>query len=258
MKGVIELQIWQLAAAYIFIVILIGFVRWLGIPREKEIMIATFRMTIQLVLVAYILTYIFDNSNPVYTVLIILLIETFAILNAFKRVKEPLSNELKKVIAISMAGGTLIPLLMFIFVVIGHDPWYEPQYVVPIAGMIIGNAMTGASLGSNALLNGMKSERASIEGALMLGATPKQAARNIVRKSFDSAILPTVNSMVGMGIVTLPGMMTGQILSGISPLIAIQYQIAIMLGIAGSVSLTVILFVQLGYKTFFNKRAQLK
>jgi putative ABC transport system permease protein len=75
--------------------------------------------------------------------------------------------------------------------------------------------------------------------------------------AFDSAILPTINSMVGMGIVFLPGMMTGQILSGTSPVTAIEYQIAIMLGILGSVALTVILFVQMGYKTFFNERDQL-
>ena len=91
----------------------------------------------------------------------------------------------------------------------------------------------------------------------MLGATPKMAAKQIVDNAFDSAILPTINSMVGMGIVFLPGMMTGQILSGTSPVTAINYQIAIMLGVLGSVSLTVILFVQLGYKTFFNDQDQL-
>ncbi|WP_416828533.1 ABC transporter permease [Ectobacillus polymachus] len=257
MKGIITLQIWQLSAAYIFILILLGLVRWMGIPREKEITIATIRMTVQLVLVAYILTYVFDNSNPFYTILIISIMLGFAIHNAHKRVKIPLSQPLKKIMALSMIGGTLIPLLFFIFVVIGHSPWYEPQYVVPIAGMIIGNAMTGVSLGATALVNGMRDNRSIIEGALMLGATPKQAAKEVVKQAFDTAILPTINSMVGMGIVTLPGMMTGQILSGVSPLIAIQYQIAIMLGITGSVSFTVIALVQFGYQTFFTKRAQL-
>jgi putative ABC transport system permease protein len=93
--------------------------------------------------------------------------------------------------------------------------------------------------------------------ALMLGATPKMASKKVVDQAFDAAILPTINSMVGMGIVFLPGMMTGQILAGLSPLSAIQYQIAIMLGIVGCVSLTVILFVQMGYKTFFSDQAQL-
>ncbi len=92
----------------------------------------------------------------------------------------------------------------------------------------------------------------------MLGATPKEAAAPLIRDAFDSAILPTINSMVGMGIISLPGMMTGQILSGVSPFTAIQYQIAIILGISGSTAFAVIIFLQLGYKTFFNKRCQLK
>jgi putative ABC transport system permease protein len=103
----------------------------------------------------------------------------------------------------------------------------------------------------------METQRTLVEGALMLGATPKMASKQIINKAFDAAILPTINTMVSMGIVSLPGMMTGQILSGTSPLTAIEYQIAIMLGILGSVSLTVILVLQLGYKTFFNDQQQL-
>jgi len=103
----------------------------------------------------------------------------------------------------------------------------------------------------------MTNQKNLIETALMLGATSKMATKEIVNSAFDSAILPTINSMVGMGIVFLPGMMTGQILSGTSPVTAIEYQIAVMLGIVGSVALTVMLFVQLGYKTFFNEQHQL-
>ncbi|HZH59153.1 MAG TPA: ABC transporter permease, partial [Metabacillus sp.] len=94
--------------------------------------------------------------------------------------------------------------------------------------------------------------------ALMLGATPEAATKSVVNSAFDSAILPTINNMVGMGIVFLPGMMTGQILAGIDPIIAIEYQIAILLGITGSVALTVMVFTTLGYKTFFNSKQQFK
>ncbi|MED1407550.1 ABC transporter permease, partial [Bacillus mycoides] len=164
MKGVIELQIWQLAAAYIFILILIGLVKLKGIPREKQIALATFRMTIQLVLVAYVLTYVFENSNPFYTIALITSITTFAIFNIYKRVNIPMSKELKRVAALSMVAGSIGPLLLFIFVIIGHDPWYAPQYIVPITGMLVGNAMTGVSLGANTFLNNMKSQRGQIEG----------------------------------------------------------------------------------------------
>ena len=106
-------------------------------------------------------------------------------------------------------------------------------------------------------MEAMTIQRAMVEEALVLGATPQAATKSIINRTFDSAILPTLNSMMGMGIIFLPGMMTGQILSGVSPLTAISYQIAIMLGILGSVSLSVILLLQWGYKTFFNKEDQL-
>lgn len=257
MNGLIELQLWQLAAAYMFVVVLLFIVRVKGISREKEILISSIRMTVQLVLVGYILVYLFDNVNPFSTVIVIIIMETFAIHNIYKRAKGKLSRPLKKIIATSMIFGTLTSLTYFLLIVINISPWYDPQYFIPIAGMLIGNSMTGISLGVTRLVDGMHAERHLIESALMLGATPKKAAKQIVDSAFDSAILPTINSMVGMGIVFLPGMMTGQILSGISPISAIEYQIAIMLGILGTVALTVIVFVQLGYKTFFNEESQL-
>ena len=257
MKDVINLQIWQMASAYVFIVVLLIFVRIRGISREKEILISALRMTLQLILVGYILVYLFENINPLYTILVIIIMEIFAIYNIFKRTKTKLSKPLKNIIAISMLLGTLSSILYFLFIVVNISPWYDPRYFIPISGMIIGNSMTGISLGVTRLVDGMYTQKHLVESALMLGATPRMAAKKIVNNAFDSAILPTINSMVGMGIVFLPGMMTGQILSGISPITAIEYQIAIMLGILGSVSLTVILFINLGYKTFFNGESQL-
>lgn len=258
MNGIIDLGFLQVAVAYIFIAILIVILRIKGIPREKEVLIASIRMTIQLILVGYVLVYLFESMNPFLTLLVLLVMESFAIYNIFQRSRRPLSKTLKKAVALSMTLGTLSSLLFFLFVVVQISPWYDPQYFIPIAGMLIGNSMTGISLGVNRLLDGMHEQKHLVEAALMLGATPKQAAKEVVDSAFDSAILPTINSMVGMGIVFLPGMMTGQILSGVSPVTAIAYQIAIMLGILGSVSLTVILFVQSGYKSFFNTRDQLK
>lgn len=252
-----DLQLWQMAASYIFILILLFIVRARGISREKEILISTIRMTIQLILTGYILVYLFNNINPLYTILVIVVMEIFAIHNIFKRARSKLSKSLKKIIAVSMLFGTLSSLLYFLLVVVNISPWYDPRYFIPIAGMLIGNSMTGISLGVTRLVEGMNAQRHLVESALMLGATPKMASKEIVDTAFDSAILPTINSMVGMGIVFLPGMMTGQILSGTSPVTAIEYQISIMLGILGSVALTVILFVQLGYKTFFNDESQL-
>nr|WP_282580186.1 iron export ABC transporter permease subunit FetB [Natroniella sulfidigena] len=251
------MQIWQLVAAYIFVLILLVIVRIRKIDREQEIILATVRMTIQLVLVGYVLTYIFEQDNYLFTILVILVMEIFAVNNIYQRVKQRISLKLKKIIALSMFVGTIISMFYFLLIVIGLDPWYEPRYFIPISGMLVGNSMTGVSLGVERLITGIKDNREQIEATLMMGVTPKRATKEIVNEAFTAALLPTINSMMGMGIVFLPGMMTGQILSGVSPVTAIAYQIAIMLGILGSVSLTVILLVQLGYRTFFNQRAQL-
>lgn len=257
MNSVIDLQIWQMIAAYVFVLILMLIVKLKGIPREKEIFISSIRMTFQLILTGYILVYLFNTPSPIYTILILIAMMAFSVYNIIKRTKAKLSSKLKQIIALSMVVGTVSCLFYFLLVVVRISPWYDPRYFIPIAGMLIGNSMTGISLGVGRLVDGMQTQKDLVEGALMLGATPKLAANQIVDNAFDSAILPTINSMVGMGIVFLPGMMTGQILSGSSPVTAIEYQIAIMLGILGSVALTVILFVQLGYKTFFNDQNQL-
>ncbi|MEN6463326.1 MAG: iron export ABC transporter permease subunit FetB [Syntrophomonas sp.] len=257
MNGIIDLTALQVACAYIFVLIVMVIVRIRGIKREKELIISSVRMTLQLILAGYILVYIFDNPNPFVTASIILLMEAFAVYTVFKKFKGKLSKSIKKVIAISLSIGTLSCLIYFLMVVVRISPWYNPQYFIPIAGMMVGNSMTGISLGVKSLIEGMTTQRALVEEALILGATPQEASKNIINNTFDAAILPTINSMVGMGIVFLPGMMTGQILSGTAPTTAIAYQIAIMLGILGAVALSVMIMLQLGYRTFFNKEAQL-
>ncbi len=258
MNGVIDLTVFQVGLAYIFVLMVLIIVRILGIKREKELIIASIRMTLQLILVGYALVYIFDNPNPMITGLIILVMEAFAVHTVLGKYKNKLSLPMKKVIAFSMSMGTLTCIVYFLLIVVRISPWYEPQYFIPIAGMLIGNSMTGISLGVKLLLDGMISQRALVEEALILGATPQAATRSIIRNTFDAAILPTMNSMLGMGIVFLPGMMTGQILSGTAPTTAIAYQIAIMLGILGAVALSVIILLKLGYRTFFTQEVQLQ
>lgn len=254
---VVTIGPWRMVAAYAFLIILLFIVRRLGVGREKEIMISTIRMTIQLILMGYVLSYVLDVNHALLSAAILLLMQAFAVNNIFARVKAPQSRRLHWAIAGALFVGSTVSLIYFLAIVVGVSPWYETQYFVPIAGMLIGNSMTGVSLGAERLLDGLKTRRHEIEGALVLGATPAAAARTVVRGAFAAAILPTVNSMMGMGIVFLPGLMTGQILSGVSPITAIEYQIAIMLGIMGSVALSVYILLELGYKSFFNERAQL-
>lgn len=255
--GAVDLAVWQLLSAYLFIVIILIIVRIKKIPREKLIIISSVRMTLQLILVGYVLIYIFKYPHPLLTLAIILFMLGFAVLNVYQRTKESIHFTLKKMIALAMFIGIGVSLMFFILVVLHLDPWYEPRIFIPIGGMIIGKTMTGISLGVNSLLNGMKEQKDKVEGALMLGAKPKEASKAIINQAFDSAMLPTINAMVGMGIVFLPGMMTGQIIAGASPLTAVKYQVAVMLSVAGTVSITVVIFLHLAYKTFFNERKQL-
>ncbi len=257
MNDIVEIEWWRLVAAYAFLVIVLIITWKQGIGREKEIFISALRMTVQLLVMGYVLVAVFDINHFLLSLGVLGLMELFAIYNVYQRIKVKISRKLKTVIAFSMLLGTGLPILYFLIVVINIEPWWEAQYLIPIAGMLIGNSMTGIALGAERLVNGMRAQKDTVEGALMLGATPYIASRPVVNGAFNAATMPVINSMMGMGIVFLPGMMTGQILSGVSPLVAIEYQIAIMLGLLGSVSLTVFTLMHFGYKTFFNQDAQL-
>lgn len=257
MDNIIDIFIIQLIPAYIFVLVLLFIVKHQQIGNEWEIVLANIRMTIQLILVGYVLTYIFANPSIIFSLIILLLMQGFAVQNIYGRVNNKISPDLKKIVAIAMFSGTAITIFYFVLVVVNLKPWYQPQYFIPLSGMLIGNSMTGVSLGVKGLINGINDNKPLIENALMLGGKPELITKEIIGLAFYNAILPTINSMMGMGIVFLPGMMTGQILAGAAPLTAIKYQIAIMLGILGSVTLTVYIMIKWGAKTFFNERAQL-
>lgn len=251
-----DFSLWQVSFSFAFIIALFIIVRMKKIRREKLVILSTIRMTVQLIIVGYVLVYVLNNPNPWMTLLIIFIMLIFATFNVYQRTKPTIALPFKKLIALAMFTGIIVNLAYFMFVVLQLDPWYDPQYFIPMGGMIIGKTMTGVSLGVNNLLTGMKNNREKIEAALMLGASPKSASKSIVNDAFDQAMLPTINAMVGMGIVFLPGMMTGQIIAGQEPVTAVKYQISVMLGVAGAVSITVLIFLHLAYKNFFNEREQ--
>lgn len=252
-----EIVIWQLGSAYVFAVLLSIFLRIRRVNRQKVLLINAIRMTLQLVLAGYVLTFVFENPSPWLTILVILIMESFAVFNVFQRVAMPLPRRAKYYIAFSMAVGTITSALFFLFIVIGLSPWYDPRFFIPISGMIIGNSMTGISLGAARLAEGFRDRRDMVQAALDMGATPGEATRLVSMSAFDAAITPVLNAMAGMGLVFLPGMMTGQILSGASPIAAIKYQIAIMMGIMGAVSITSFIYVYLGGRAYFDENARL-
>ena len=256
MKGTIDIPFFQLIIAYAFVAVTIIVASVFKLSRDKEIIIATLRMSIQLFIVGYVLNYIFEVQSVLLAMGMICIMEGFAVDNAIRRSKVKLHPRLKVIAGATLVTGTILALAIFLFAVLKLKS-FNARYVITICGMLLGNAMTGLSIAIRSLVNGIERDRAKIESGLMLGATPFQSCSGLIREAFTLSAMPNINSMMGMGIVSLPGMMTGQILSGMSPLVATKYQIAILLGQSGTITLCCAAFLMLGYKTFFNERAQL-
>ncbi len=170
-------------------------------------------------------------------------------------INKGLNTKFKIAIAGAITVSSICVLTFFIVVVIGENI-FNPQYVIPINGMILGNAMTGVSLGVKTFMAKIKDSKLQIEVLLNQGATPKSILMPMVNASLETALLPTMNSMLGLGIVSLPGMMTGQILSGESPSTAILYQIAVMVCISAVVCMAVFLALNIGCRTLYNTENQ--
>lgn len=256
-ESVMNISNSQLMLTYLFALIAMLITSFNGINRNKDIVVGTLRMTVQLFIAGFILVYIFDSASFILSALMVLVMEFFAIFNIVTNKKGKLNSGLKRTLVLAQVIGTIFTLAFFLIIVVRPKPIYNPQYLIPLGGMIIGNSMTGINLALNQMLNSIENNRSGIEGSLMLGASPRMAMDKIIQNAFDTAITPTLNSIKNMGIISLPGMMTGQILGGVSPLIAIRYQIAIMTAIMSSVAICVFIFLHLGYKKFFNDQKQL-
>jgi putative ABC transport system permease protein len=255
MEGIVKLNILQFSLIYLLLIIILVIMKKSKIKQTKLLLVASLRMTVQLVLAGLILTYIFENKQPVFTVLYLVAMIAFAIYRVLSKSKE-LNNRFKLRISISMFFSGFFVLGYFILVVVNKSI-FNPQYTIPIAGMIMGNAMTGITLGLKTFTENVKGQRAQIESLVNLGVHPKRILLPFANSALETALLPTLNSMLGLGIIYLPGMMTGQILSGTLPMTAIMYQIAIMIAICTSVCLTTFCSLFWGYRTLYNSEMQI-
>jgi putative ABC transport system permease protein len=142
-------------------------------------------------------------------------------------------------------------------IIIDAQPWWHPQYFIPLAGMVVGNSMTALSLSLDRLFADFRSKREEIEMRLCLGATAEEASREIIRDALKAGMIPSINSLTGVGLVFLPGMMTGQILAGADPMLAIRYQIVVMFMLVASTALTVVAVLHLVRRRCFGQAQQL-
>lgn len=255
MQGIVKLNILQFSLIYILLLVVLAIMKKSKINETKLLLTASIRMTVQLVLAGLILTYIFENPHPVFVVIYITGMIVFSIRRSLSKHKD-LNRNFKMAVSLSLAFSGLSVLIYFVYIVVGQSV-FNPQYTIPIAEMIIGSSMTGVNLALKTFTDDIKIQHHKIDALLNLGATPKKILLPYVNNAVETSLLPTLNSMLGMGIVSLPGMMTGQILSGTLPTTAIMYQISIMIAICASVCLTVFCSLNFGYKTLYNKKNQI-
>ena len=254
MDNAVEIGLINFLTIYILLIIVGIIMKISKINQTKLLIVASVRMTVQLAIAGYILVYLLDNPSKVLIIAYVLIMSAFAI-HRILSVNKGLNKKFKLIIAMSIIVSSVSIITFFVTLVIRQNI-FNPQYTIPISGMILGNAMTGISLAVKTFMSKIKDSKLQIEVLLNQGATPKNILLPMVNTSIETALLPTINTMLGMGIVSLPGMMTGQILSGESPSTAILYQIAITICIATVVCLSVFLSLYLGYRTLYNKDHQ--
>lgn len=254
MEQTVRMGIFQFSLIYLLLIIVLIIMKKSKINQTKLLLIASIRMSVQLVIVGYILEYMFNNPNPLLTTIFIAAMIIFSV-NRVLKSRKNLNKNFKFAIGGALTLSGLFVLIFFVTLVVNKSI-FTPQYTIPLAGMIIGNSMTGINIGLKTFMDSIDKEKNKINALLNLGVDPKDILKPLVNNALEIALIPTINSMVGMGIVFLPGMMTGQILAGTLPTTAIMYQIAIMIAICTSVSLTVFLSLNLGYKSLYNNRKQ--
>jgi putative ABC transport system permease protein len=219
---------------------------------EKEIVIGVVRAVIQLIVVGYLLNYIFGLKSPLFTTFLLLFMLLNAAYNAAKRGKE-----IKNGVGISFIAIALGTLITLTILVASGTIKYESYQVIPISGMIISNAMVALGLCYRHMTLDFKNKREEVETKLSLGADLLPASREIIKDSIKTGMLPTIDSAKTLGIVSLPGMMTGLILAGTSPVEAIKYQIMVTFMLLATTSISSLIACYLSYTSFFNQRKQL-
>jgi len=252
MQGAIDIPISRLIVAYILFLVIFILARWKNLKLGKDLIYSVVRMSLQLSLMGFLLTHIFQIDLWFIITLIFLVMVFFAAQTIVRRsgIHFPGIYRLLYISILLGGGGVLV---FFILFVVHNEPWYEPRYFIPLAGMIIGNSMNGSALALERFYDDVKKRRREIETLISFGATSDEASRDSFRLAYRSALIPSLTSMTGMGIVFIPGMMTGQILGGSPPMIAIKYQMTIMAAILSAVALTSYFILSLEYRYFFDK-----
>ena len=212
--------------------VIVIYIRWT--EDRTTLFYALFRMLVQLLLIGYVLTYIFDADSPYLIVGVLSIMLIAASVISLRPLKQA-GTSLYYYTFISIFAGGVFTLILVLAGVLDLDPWYEPRFLIPLAGMIFANSMNAVSISA---------ER--FESEINRNINFKEARAT----SYKAALIPIINALFAVGLVSLPGMMTGQILAGVDPMIAVRYQIMVMLMILGSAGISVAIYLQLLKKVY--------
>ena len=249
----------DLALAATLVVALAALSFRLGLGVSRQILVAALRTTVQLLLVGLVLRAVFENVHWGWVTLIATVMLLAAGREVMARQKRPLRGGWGfGVGTLSMFLSSFAVTALALVVIIGGDPWYAPQYAIPLLGMLLGNTMNGISLGMGRLTESAWQQRAVLEQRLLLGQTRQEAIADLRRDAVRTGLVPIINAMAAAGIVSLPGMMTGQILAGSPPVEAVKYQILIMFLIAGGTGFGVVAAIGITARRLFDDRHRLR
>jgi putative ABC transport system permease protein len=247
----------SVAAALVLLVAALSWRMRLGFTRS--VLVAGFRTAVQLLLIGLVLRVLFAHVGLVWVAGIGTVMLVAAAREVWARQRRRFSGVWGLGLgALSMFISSFSITVLALTVIVGPSPWYSPQYAIPLLGMLLGNTMTGVALGMDRLTQLAWEQRAAIEQRLMLGQTRSEAIADARRESVRTGTIPMINAMAAAGIVSLPGMMTGQILAGSSPADAVLYQILIMFLITGGTGLGTMASVWLGARRLFDERHRLR
>jgi putative ABC transport system permease protein len=257
--NVIVLTPADLAITAILIVLLAATSMILRLGVQWQILIAAVRTTVQLLLIGLVLKTVFSYAELHWVVLIGVAMLLIAGREVMARQQHRFTGWWGfGVGTTSMFVSTFVITVLSLTVVIGTEPWYQPQYAIPLLGMMLGNTMNGIALGLDRLTGSAREQRAIIEARLLLGQSWRQAINDIRRASMRTGMIPIINAMAAAGIVSLPGMMTGQILAGTPPVEAVKYQILIMFMVTAGTGFGTMAAVWLASRRLFDDRHRLR
>ncbi|QDY45495.1 iron export ABC transporter permease subunit FetB [Planococcus glaciei] len=241
-----------LSLTLIFVLIPLVLSKTFNLGLEKDTLVATIRSIIQLLAVGYVLKFVFESDSLIYIFLMVTLMIVAATHNAQKK-GAAIQGIVTKVAATLVFVEVLTQSILIGFNITPPTA----QYIIPISGMVIGNSMVLSILFLNRFTAEVETHQDQTELILSLGGTPKQAIHRQLIQSIKASMIPTIESQKTVGLVQLPGMMSGQIIAGADPIQAVQFQLLIMFLLLTTAAVTSILLGFLSYPTLFNKRMQL-